>query len=115
MKIQYWDSTTKSAKLRDATPQEVAQFAEPSTPPALADAVPMLNLYLVLIEDGHMSSVQGALTSMQGDDGLRARAYWDKALTARRDNALVNELWPMLYEDEAAFNEAWARAAALNP
>lgn len=96
------------------------EFARPasSTPPpasTLPDAIPMLNLHLVLIDDGHLTTVQEYIASMEGDDGLRAQALWTQALTARRDNWLVNILWPKLYADEAAFNDAWRRAAALNP
>ena len=83
--------------------------------PILADAVPMLNLQLVLIDDGKLVTVETILGAMEGDDGLRARAYWHKAQTARRDNYLVGELWPAIGYDEAGFNDAWARAAAKNP
>lgn len=82
---------------------------------ALPEAIPMLNLHLVLIEDGHLETVEQAIAAMSGDAGQRARAYWAKALTARRDNEWVDLLWPQLYPDEAAFNDAWRRAAALNP
>ena len=91
---------------------------EPPPPPGsvlLVESIPMLNLHLVLIEDEHLDTVEATLKAMQGKEGKQARAYWNKALTARRSNALVNQLWPTLYVDEAAFNDAWARAAALQP
>lgn len=104
--------------LRDATAVEIAEIAsrqiEANRPDAV-QAVPMLNLHLVLIDDGHLTTVQQMIASMEGDDGLRARAMWEKAQTARRDNWLVQALWPQLYADEAAFNSAWRRAAALDP
>lgn len=116
MKIQFWDDEAKESRVRDATPEEIAQAEQDAADhPPPVDAIPMLNLMLLLIEDGHLSTVQGALTSMSGTEGDRARAYWERAQTARRDNELVNQLWPQLYEDEAAFNAAWARAAAMNP
>lgn len=82
---------------------------------ALPESIPMLNLHLVLIEDGHLTTVEQTIAAMPGETGQRARAYWAKALTARRDNEFVNELWPDLYADEAAFDDAWRRAAAMNP
>lgn len=81
----------------------------------LPESVPMLNLQLVLIEDGKLATVQAILDGMTGADGAKAQAYWAKALTARRDNYLVAQLWPAIGYDEAGFNDAWARAAALNP
>jgi hypothetical protein len=83
--------------------------------PVLAEAVPMLNLKLQLIEDGKLATVEAILDGIAGDDGLKARAYWQNALTARRDNYLVNMLWPALYATEVEFNTAWALAAALQP
>lgn len=93
--------------LRDETAEEAAA--------KIAESVPMLNLQLVLIEDGKLATVQAILDGMTGDDGAKARAYWAKALTARRDNYLVAQLWPAIGYDEAGFLGAWARAAALNP
>lgn len=84
-------------------------------PEPLVESVPMLNLHLVLIEDGHLSTVEQAIVAMPGEKGQRARAYWAKALTARRENEFVEELWPDLYPNEAAFDDAWRRAAAMNP
>ena len=81
----------------------------------IAEAIPMLNLQLVLIDDDKLDTVKATLDSMEGADGAKARAYWIKALTARRDNYLVNLMWPLLYTSEAEFNAAWARAAAMNP
>lgn len=105
--------------LRDATPEEVAEIQSrqtvPSLPPPESESIPMLNLHLVLIEDGHLLTVEGMINSMEGDEGLRAKALWSKALTARRDNWLVNAMWPQLYGNEGAFNAAWDRAAALDP
>lgn len=83
--------------------------------PMLPQSIPMLNLNLVLIEDGHLSAVEQKLADMPGEKGQRARAYWAKALTARRDNEFVNELWSDLYLTEAEFDDAWRRAAAMNP
>lgn len=104
--------------LRDATAVEIAEIASrqiEANRPDAAESVPMLNLHLVLIDDGHLTTVQQMIAGMEGDDGLRARAMWEKAQTARRDNWLVQAMWPNLYEDEAAFNNAWRRAAALDP
>lgn len=84
-------------------------------PVAPVPAIPMLNLNLVLIEDEHLQTVENIIATMPGAEGQRARAYWSKALTARRDNELVNLLWPQLYASEAEFDSAWARAAALDP
>ena len=90
--------------------------SEEEAPPApLAESVDMLNLQLVLIDDGKLAQVETIINGMPGDDGMRARAYWAKALTARRDNYLVAQLWPALYGTEAEFDDAWRRAAALNP
>ena len=85
----------------------------PVAPPA--ESVDMLNLQLVLIDDGKLAQVESIISEMSGDDGLRARAYWAKARTARRDNYLVEQLWPAIGYDRAGFDAAWARAAALNP
>lgn len=93
--------------VRDETPEEAAA--------KIVEAVPMLNLQLVLIEDGKLETVEAILNSLTGAEGAKARAYWLKALTARRDNYLVAQLWPAIGYDEAGFNAAWARAAALNP
>lgn len=91
-------------------------FESPEVPePEPAEAVPMLNLQLILIDDGKLATVEGIIAAMPGVDGDRARAYWAKALTARRDNDLVAQLWPAIEYTEAQFNNAWARAAALNP
>lgn len=98
---------TQTWTLRDETPEEAAA--------KVAESVPMLNLQLVLIEDGKLEAVEAILGSMTGADGAKARAYWLKALTARRDNYLVAQLWPAIGYNEAGFNSAWARAAALNP
>lgn len=114
--IQYWDEKRRESLTRDMTPEERAQAAADATvvvvPPK---SVPMLNLHLVLIDDGHLSKAQSTITSMKGVEGLRARAYWDKAVTVRRDSPLISHLWPVLYPDAAAFEAAWARAAAMNP
>lgn len=116
MKVCYWDAETQSQQERDMTPEEIAQqVIDAAAAAAPVEAIPMLNLQLVLIDDGHLATVQDIIANMEGDDGLRARAHWEKALTARRDNPLVNLLWPMLYENEAAFNDAWARATAMDP
>lgn len=93
-----------------------AVFSRPAPPPpAVPESVPMLNLQLILIEDAKLAAVQTILDSMTGAEGARAQAYWSKALTARRDNYLVASLWPAIGYDEAGFNAAWLRAAALNP
>lgn len=84
-------------------------------PPLLPEAIPMLNLHLALIEDGHMETVEQMLAAGTGAQGARARAYWAKAMTARLDNEVVMALWPVLYGTEEEFHEAWRRAAALNP
>lgn len=107
-----------NGELRDATPDEVAEIDQrkaDAVAPVLAESIPMLNLHLVLIKDGHLATVEQIIAGLEGEDGMRARAYWAKALTARRDNALVNDLWPVLYQNEAAFNEAWTRAHLLDP
>jgi hypothetical protein len=117
-KVCYWNSETQSQEVRDMTPEELAQQAidiAAAAVPAVAESVPMLNLQLVLIEDGKLGAVESLLAGMAGDDGARARAYWAKALTARRDNYLVDMIWPALGYDAAGFDAAWARAAALNP
>ncbi|GGY68110.1 hypothetical protein [Pseudoduganella albidiflava] len=94
-------------------------FARPpaSLPPPVSevDGVPMLNLKLILVDDGKMTSAETIINGMEGDDGARARAYWTAAQTARRDNWLVNMMWPQLYASEEEFNDAWQRAAALDP
>lgn len=97
----------------DRTGLELAPVIPPA--PAVAESVPMLNLQLILIEDGKLATVQAILDGMTGADGAKAQAYWSKALTARRDNYLVAQLWPAIGYDEAGFNDAWSRAAALNP
>lgn len=102
-------------RMNDKRNALVLADAAPQVQPALASAIPMLNLHLVLIEDGHLLAVENAIAAMPGDAGLRARAYWSKALTARIDNPLVSTLWPLLYDSEADFNTAWARAASLDP
>lgn len=102
--------------LRDATEKEVEEInARALEKPALADAIPMLNLQLVLIEDGKLAPAENAILNMPGVEGQRARAYWARAQTARLDNAVVGLLWPQLYENEEAFLDAWRRAAAMNP
>lgn len=80
-----------------------------------AESIPMLNLQLVLIEDGKLAPAENAILNMPGVEGQRARAYWARAQTARLDNAVVGLLWPQLYENEEAFLDAWRRAAAMNP
>lgn len=84
-------------------------------PAPLAEAIPMLNLKYALDGDGKLITAENIFNGMAGAPGALARAYWTSAQNARRDHYLVNELWPQLYPNEAAFNEAWARAAALNP
>ncbi|MBZ2208466.1 hypothetical protein [Massilia soli] len=107
MPVQLDGEWMQTWTLRDETPEEAAA--------KIAESVPMLNLQLVLIEDAKLDTVQAILDSMTGADGAKARAYWAKALTARRDNYLVAQLWQAIGYDEAGFNAAWARAAALNP
>lgn len=80
-----------------------------------AESVSMLNLKLILIDDGKLTTVQQILDSIPGDDGLKAKAYWSSALTARRDNYLVNQLWPSIGYTQETFDDAWRRAAVLNP
>ena len=101
----------------DFAPLDDAELIpEDEAPPApLAESVDMLNLQLVLIDDGKLAQVEAIIGGKAGDDGARARAYWSKARTARRDNYLVAQLWPAIGYTEAAFNDAWRRAAALNP
>lgn len=79
------------------------------------ESVPMLNLQLVLIDDGKLDTVEAIIKAATGADGAKARAYWAKAQTARRDNFLVEQLWPAIGYTETTFNDAWARAAALKP
>lgn len=85
----------------------------PAAPPA--SSIPMLNLQLVLIEDGHLSRAEDIIETMPGAAGQRARAYWARALTARLDNEFVTLLWPELYANQVAFLAAWQRAADLAP
>jgi hypothetical protein len=84
-------------------------------PDPLAESIPMLNLQLVLIEDGKLEEAEAAIAAFPGADGQRARAYWNRAMTARLDNDLVQALWPQLYDTQEAFLAAWARGAAMNP
>jgi len=92
------------------------EYVSPEQPaPEPAESVPMLNLQLILIDDEKLSAVETIINGLAGEAGARARAYWAKALTARRDNYLVDQLWPAIGYDLAGFNDAWARAAALNP
>ncbi len=84
-------------------------------PEPLAESIPMLNLQLVLIEDGKLDDAEAAIAAFPGVDGQRARAYWSRAMTARLDNDLVQALWPTLYDSQEAFLSAWARGAAMNP
>ena len=116
--ICYWDEVAGEQRERDSTQEEDSQrdvdLAAASVRHPVA-AVPMLNLQLILIDDGKLAAVEGIIASMEGDDGARARAYWAKALTARRDNYLVEQLWPAIGYDLEGFNSAWARAAALAP
>jgi len=118
-KICYWDEKTKSQKERDSTPAEDAQrvtdMATATAPAPPAESVDMLNLQLVLIDDDKLAAVETIIAGMKGAAGARARAYWTKARTARRDNYLVETLWPAIGYDLAGFNDAWARAAALDP
>lgn len=83
--------------------------------PRLADSIPMLNLQLVLIEDGKLDEAEEAIAALTGSDGQRARAYWSRAMTARLDNDLVQSLWPLLYASQDDFLDAWSRASAMNP
>jgi hypothetical protein len=86
--------------------------ADPAPPP---ESIPMLNLQLALIDDGKLVQAEAIIAEMPGDDGLRARAYWARALTARLDNEVVGLLWPQLYGNEDEFQAAWRRAAEMNP
>ncbi|GGX98996.1 hypothetical protein GJV26_15935 [Massilia dura] len=85
----------------------------PVMPPAAS--IPMLNLQLALIDDGKLVQAEAIIAEMPGDDGLRARAYWARAQTARLDNDVVQALWPQLYETDEAFLASWRRAAEMNP
>lgn len=91
------------------------QMPAAQAPDTAAESIPMLNLQLVLIEDGKLAPAENAIMNMPGTEGQRARAYWNRALSARLNNTVVALLWPQLYEDEAAFLDAWRRAAAMDP
>lgn len=89
---------------RDATPDEVADInerREQASIPVVPQSVPMLNAHLVLIETGRMAAVRTFLDAMAGPAGEAARAYFDKALTMRRDHPLVMAMpWPENEKDE---------------
>lgn len=117
-KICYWDEKEGLQKMRDSTPDEDAQRAadiQAASVQLTPQSIPMLNLQLALIDDGKLSAAEAFIADMSGEDGQRARAYWARALTVRLDSDVVQTLWPLLYEDDAAFLAAWQRAAALNP
>ena len=105
-------------KVGDTYNEAIKTFTTPPAvtgPVPLAESIPMLNLQLALIDDGKLVQAEAIIAEMPGDDGLRARAYWARAQTARLDNDVVQALWPQLYETDEVFLASWRRASAMNP
>lgn len=87
--------------------------AAPPVAPVVPAVVPMLNAHLVLIESGKFDALQAHLEAMPGKDGKIARAYFDKALTMRRDHPLVSAIKPALNWTDAEIDALFLAADAL--
>lgn len=66
-----------------------AWLVVPALPP---ESVPMLNARLALIQEGHMSAVNAALSASPGVDGEKARTFFEFAQNVRRDHWVVEAL-----------------------
>ncbi len=76
-------------------------------------AVTMLQARLALIAAGHFKTVDAFITSMPGDEGDAARAYWDFAQRVVRDDPLVAKLATHLNLSSIALDQLFIAASSL--
>lgn len=93
-----WTQTEIEAEMRARVPQ----------------SIPMLNAHLMMIAEGWMQPVRDYIASMT-DPVKRAEAetYFDKALTMRRNHALVQAIPAALGKTEAEVDALFIAAAKL--
>ncbi len=91
----------------NASAELAAQVA--SVPPA----VTMLQARLALIAAGHFKAVDAFISSMSGDGGGAARAYWNVAQRVVRDDPLVIRLATHLNLSKVALDQLFIAASAL--
>jgi len=77
------------------------------------DRIPMLNAHLVLIDVGWMDDVQTFLAGIPGPDGVKARAYFEQALTMERAHPLVAGFANALGKTDGEVDSLFIQAAAL--
>lgn len=106
-----WDERV-SGPIPDEMVEEVEQEAAGRVPvPAV---VPMLNAHLALIQAGWMPAIRFYLNGLPGIEGEQARAYFDLALTCRRDHPLVQGITTMLRKTTGEVDALFIAAAALD-
>lgn len=101
---------------RAATATEEAEVNTRINAPQVASvppAVTMLQARLALITAGHLKAMDDFITSMQGDDGDAARAYWEFAQRVVRDDPLVIRLAMHLNLSNVALDQLFIAASAL--
>lgn len=104
-----WDEATQGQ-----IPAEYLQLvADDSAKPTVPEVVPMLNARLALIAAGWMPGVQSILDSMGGVSGDQARAYFDHALTVRRDHPLVQSIPAALNKSDQEVNALFIAASTI--
>lgn len=116
MDILYFDHATKTCKERAFTPAELAQRAADiaaAATPVVPASIPMLNAHLVLIDAGWMPAIRDYINSIPANEGESARAYFDKALTMRRNHPLVKGIPAAIGKTEAEVDALFIAAAAM--
>lgn len=106
-----WDERI-SGPIPDEMVAAVEQEAIDRIP--VPQSVPMLNAHLALIGAGWMPGVRFYMNSLTGTEGEQARAYFDKALTCRRDHPLVQNLAIVLRKTSAEVDALFIAAAKLD-
>lgn len=82
--------------------------------PTVPEVVPMLNAHLVMIQAGWMPEVEAHIAAMEDEIAReQARAFLHKALTMRRDNALVEDYRAAKGRTHAEIDAMFIAAAQL--
>jgi len=91
--------------------------APPPPPPTTVNGVPqavtMRQAQLALLQNGLLSAVDSAISSIPGDAGIAARITWEKSSMVERNNALVATLAPMLNLTNEQIDQLFILAATL--
>lgn len=101
---------TTLGKRHDA---ETGDFEEVVLPPSVPASITMRQARLVLLEAGHLASVQAAINSLSSPAKERAQIEWDYSNEVQRHNGFVATLGPALGLNDEQIDALFIAGAAL--